>query len=563
MLLRFPQVPLPCASSRRCLPALTLLLGIACCLAAVFFVNEPSNDVAVYYGPMARAFGAGDYRAAFHPMIPPLVPVSAGVLAALGISPFAALKAVSCTLFLLGLIPLRRLLQRVPVPVQDLAAWGGLLYVVCPRLLRYATMGTLEGAKIFFLLWLAERTTAAVESGRWSQVLQAGAALAGLSLARGEGVFFLPLPVALLLWGEWRRQPTARWRGLRTGMAKAAAMVGVCLVLVVPWVVYQYRATGYPALDSRQTWLFQSLAARAGWVPAPAPLEPVPAGTVRLAAEVPADAYGAWRSAREAVKGLFPAYLGLAVIGLFLRCRRRRWHWLESVSALTILYNAALFAASGFITKRYTAPTIPFLLPWVTLGGAWVLCLLQRLPALTVPARKRLAAVVAFLFVSVCAWDGMSKVRPAWPPERNLLREAGLWLRAHAGELDVNRAPGLTSASWGSEYHNGRQPVVAACVAQPAFWAGADLVMVRKDTRYPYAVLTALCRSKTVDVLVRERHLDRVVPDFDACNRHFRVLAVPGLPESVRLYVFTDGPGVAPPAEPRADATAELERPRS
>ncbi len=523
----------------------------AVALLAVVVPGDAANDVLAYYGRLVHEFAEGRYSCAFFHMIPPLVPVLAGVVAKTGMEPFTALKAVSGLLFFLGLFPLRRLLARCVRP--ELADWGCVLYAVCPRLLRYGTGGTLEGAKVLFLLLCVQQAVAGDETRPWRRAAVLGAGMAGLSLSRGEGVFFVPLIACLAVVADLRkRRSTQRLhRVAAASCARALAAAALAGVLCVPWLVHEYNVTGYPCLDSRQVLGASMVAGLVGaTIDLPA-FEPPAPGTLPRPADRAKDEYTAMRSVREAVRGFFPFYLALAIVGLAVRFRRTALGagggagWLDGVCGAVVLFNICIFAASGFITKRYVAATIPFTLVWVSAGSEHVLVRLRAALRERPQLADRLGRFLVGLTLVGCVWDGTSRIRGSWPPEPDVERAVGQWVAEHRADLDVTAGPALESARWGVEYHNGRQPVVATYTPGFAYWAQADYVVVAGNRVYPYDALVAACRGRHVDVLIVGDYFQRICPTFAAENRHFVKVTGHPFEDRVEVYRFSSFRSVA------------------
>ena len=526
-------------------PVFSLAVGIGflCSLLAVFFLIEPPNDLTTYYGRLAREFSQGNYNRAFYHMIPPLVPVLGGLAAKSGLNAFMALKIVSSLFFLAGLWPLRRLMRRV-LPAH-LVPWACLLYFICPRLVRYGTMGTLESAKFFFLLLLFERAVSFCDGFSWKKAVLLGIGAAGLCLARGEGIFLLPalwFVVAVALWHQ---------RQGDTGKAIAGTLKAVCtnlllcLVVGAPWLYYQYRITGFPCFDSRQVYAGKEMLYEVGLAESPPlSLNRAKEYGVKRAPDRPEDKKTGWRNVRETFKGLYPAYVFLAFAGLFRKWRKReyRQNWMDGLLAFMVVYNVGLFAMQGYITKRYISPTIPFILPWVTLGGDWIVAGVRNARFGSERLRRRAVAAGVTLFVLICVWDATLDIRPSWPPEPYVAKEVGKWIGRNRDRLDVTPAPPLQSADWGIGYHTGKQPVIAGYSSHYAYWADADLVMFDTSYEYAYETIVSVCRAKHVDILVTGKYWEKVCPAFHDENRHFEPCEKQWPRHGIRLYTFDESP---------------------
>lgn len=526
------MTPLSLRKPPRPLPVFALAVAVAslASLLSICFVDDLSNDVATYYAPLAREFAGGNWDAAFHHIIPPLVPSLAGILAATGLSAFTALKIVSSGFYIAGLWPMRKL-SLVVVPMRQ-ASWACLLYAVTPRLMRYGGAGLLTSAKTFFLL------SAAVLAVRYAQTVKlrylSGLAicLALLALTRGEGIVFLPL---FLVWvvviryiRGWRDRslPSA---GLRTVVGHSAVFLVLLGILLAPQVLYVYRVTGCPALDSRQTYVVQDLLG----LETAEQNSPYP--VARFVKDDQEEQAVFWQFAEETVEGLFPFYLLFGVAGIILLTRRRAWSVYHILFLAVIPYNVLIFALRGDITSRYLIPTVPFYL---------FLCAAALRAFYDIPwvmRHKKTVAALTSLVVLALAADGLLKVRSALANANNE-KQVGRWIRQERDKFIKDKPVKLVSLTGDSEYHNGRQPIIASTDPQYSYWAAGDWCSLERDVLYSYRSLRDYVMGYHTDILVVNDHLLAVCPEFTA--RHtgdFRKVAHPGF-DDVELYVPNRGP---------------------
>jgi 4-amino-4-deoxy-L-arabinose transferase-like glycosyltransferase len=117
---------------------------------SLFFTPDIYRDVANCYAWYAREFGRGTWHDVPISFLPPLTICLAGPLVFLGIEAYAAVKMISLFFFALTLLPLYRLLEFMGE--KKTAAWGCLLFIAAPRLLRYSGMALLEPVRDFFLV---------------------------------------------------------------------------------------------------------------------------------------------------------------------------------------------------------------------------------------------------------------------------------------------------------------------------------------------------------------------------------------------------------------------------
>jgi hypothetical protein len=221
------------------------LLALAISLALAATSDIPVRDVGLRFAPMAEAFASGDWSFAFHPRVPPLFPVSAGILAyVFGLGGFTAAKIASSLFFAAGVFPLFGVFRRV----FDLrtALLGALLYALCSHLLRLASSGLRESAKgfafilaIYGLICLYQRRERLL-AYIW---LAIGSAL--LTLCRAEGLLFALIFLGFAgLLEFWRMgKPHLPWR---SGLA---FLLGFSLI--TPALMFNYHVLGYLVPEGR------------------------------------------------------------------------------------------------------------------------------------------------------------------------------------------------------------------------------------------------------------------------------------------------------------------------
>jgi hypothetical protein len=102
-------------------------------------------------------------------------------------------------------------------------------------------------------------------------------------------------------------------------------------------------------------------------------------------------------------------------------------------------------------------------------------------------------------------------------------KEMGLWIKAHAGELDHNVTPSDVSLE-GLAHWTGRSLLVAAAFPQTACWAGAQHVKVDRRVDKTMRELVDFCRSCGADVLKVDKAVRRRTVDYDPNHPNFRLL---------------------------------------
>ncbi len=233
---------------------LTVSVGLALLisLAHVFFCVDVFNDIAGSYGPMAGAFGAGDWEKAFPENVPPLLPSLAGSLCMIGINTLTALIIVSSLFYILAIFPLYHFLKLYLKPEH--AAFGCLLYVAAPKIIRFSCTGLPDAGRNFFLITAVWLLLSYFRKNSAMKLLSLALCLSGLVLIRAEGIIYLPLFLAWFIVMHFRTRGTAPFISSVLALLKKVAIVTVILLIITSPRMYQvYSLTGIPAIDSRQS----------------------------------------------------------------------------------------------------------------------------------------------------------------------------------------------------------------------------------------------------------------------------------------------------------------------
>jgi len=531
---------LPASDWRVCLA----LFGLALLLCApyVFLQPVPLRDVASRYAPMVRAFAEGHIADALHPRVQPLFVLASGALAWCGVEPFAAVKLASSVFFAVAVFPvfwLHRLLFG-----RAVAVYAGVLYVLCPRLVRIGAVGLRDSLRTLLLVLAVAALVAFLRRRSWRAAFLVAVSTAGMVLTRGDAVPFAlcVLLVLLVLDGvDLRPQFRVRFPG------RALAGTVLAGVLVSPWVIFCIHATGYPVTATQQIPALRkiervtgvALRFGTGRMPESAPsvasaVAAVPAGpsTLPEASPPPSSASeSVWAlAARQVVKGLFPVYVILALPVVCWRVWRRQvlaaeWLVLGALGGHVLLLLGMLVlpvigadSEDVEVPARYFAAGLPFLLGWAAMGLLAVYSLIvKHVPLRGISVLANLALVVV---VAALVWDGQKGVRFLSHGEKAkndaAVRAAANWMRQHYVPGPANSE---LHSTW-DVYQTGRRPVVVCADPATAYLAGGDFVSPRgllpasKRVRVPPSQLRELCREVDADLVVWDEGLAEICPDL-------------------------------------------------
>lgn len=503
--------------------ALLVALAFAMCLPNVIWHAYPSKDTAFFYSRMIRELSAGNWQGAFFPLIPPVFTfVGAGIGLVTGRDAFVAAKITSAVFFAVTVIPLHRLFRRFfggPA-----ALWACILYISCPRILRYGGSGLLDTGKGFFLVAVAWATVEAYKRPKPGTAIVLGACWAGLTLIKGEGIVLAAMfGIGLYAANTCSKKGWRRWLPRK----EIAVAVGVFALCVLPWVLYVNWQTGYPFTDGRQAWILNRVLDRVGVnIAREGVLLEEPAELQSLLTEnwekpVFVEGWSDRNIFEDAVmrvfSGFYPLYWPWAIWGLVLRRKQFKLSGADGyLIAVMFIHTFFLLAVTGFqwTEKRYVIVAMPFMLGWAGLGvGGMLEVIGERMGQ----ARRRWATgiLIALLLIS----GGVSGNSKAYRDQRALQRDPEVraamavreWFEEHKAEF--NDRPGRRSTS--RQYHNGRRPLVAAFDQRHLYFAGGDGVFIPMyGANLSVDDLAMICEAKDVDLLIWADLVDSLEQGF-------------------------------------------------
>lgn len=349
--------------------SIALLAGLL--TLPMLFQFTPEDDCADRYARMAEAFAAGNFDLAFHSRFMPLFPVLTGsIVMLLNCSGYFACKLVCWLFFVLSVYPLYRI-ALLTVGNKGQALIAAAMLPFCYPLVAFIGDGNRENVKAFLLLCAAWSLILFWKDPRWRNAVMLAVSAAGLSLIRGDGAM---LALGMLI------VPFIRGRTLNPRLGLLAA--AMYLLILSPWLYFQYHNIGYPVPETRHAMLLARLESH---IPALESLRN-PAARHSLVQRTPvADAMTSENSSivisakskpqprflPGLIKGLYPLFFIVALCGGVMRVRNKKWEAADSILL-------ALFAGHGilmilqiliadnklYVSSRYIQSSLPLYLPW-------------------------------------------------------------------------------------------------------------------------------------------------------------------------------------------------------
>ena len=428
-----------------------LILGTVISIVAVFVTSDIYRDVADVYAYYAREIGNGDLVGGFVGRVPMLHILLAGALSFLGVEAYRACITVSCLFYVLTLFPLRSYLRRFLPPLP--AAYGCLLFVAAPKLIRASVSGGLDPGRYFFLIGALLFLFRLIDKPTWRRAVMFGLCAAGEAVSRGEGIM-----ISLLLLAGFPVLAAARHKltdagAVRRHVAAAALSLLVFVSGITPFCAGNFVKSGAFVTDVRMCEQAAMLKRKFSRVRND--------GERRMSATQKAAAEETllrrfYLCFHKSLRGGFEVYWAFSAIGIVLLLRTRRWRWEFSVLIMLYLIHQMIY----FVTvpsHRYSIYLVPMFMP-LTVSG--VQAALDAYRRWHVPDRWRvfcdaaIAIGAAIIFVS-CLADGLKFTFGSKCAGK---REVAVFIR-----------------KWGEENFPGRRLKIADDGSYPeiVYWSGA------------------------------------------------------------------------------------------
>ena len=456
-------------------------ITLACLISAlhIFFCFDVYDDIAACYALMTRVFVEGDWYNAFALHLPVLNTTLGGILSSCGLGPFRALVVVSC-LFYIASVPVLYYVLKYFLKREDYAAWGCVLYVLAPKIIRFSCTGLLNPAKNFFIISAIALILASSKRLKWRYSLLMGIVLAGLALARAETIIFLPL---LVLWYAYfiymDKKHEIKKRLLKI-LAHCLVITAIFFICVSPRLYQGYKTVGVPVLDMRQ----------ASYVCKVLPFNKADYKhrlyiTAERKTAVPnLKARHGWEMIQQGIecfiRGAYEPYLVLALLGIFLWWRRKEDRPEGFLLFSIIVLNTAVLITISNSVRYYTI-TLIMLLPFTFIGTKFIWDLL-------ISYKKFFKPVLITGLCALAVFQIINGAKKALSHKYDYEYKTGLWIEK----------------KWNQSCHS-RRVTVASSQPQYAMWADAVWLNI-SDNKVQFAEQLGEMKNADFVVLEEDQH---------------------------------------------------------
>ncbi len=350
----------------------SLLLGF-CYFCILLFAPYFYRDSVVYMA-MCSAYTTGDLEIGLNVNLPVLVSALAIPLIKCGMSIQSALLLVSSLLTTLTIFPLYGLLQFFMS--KRSAAWGTLIFMLTPSIVRFGFAPLTDGGRWFFLilaLYCAFKISQAQKIGYFALL---GFSFAGLALVRAEGIVYCAIVGAFLLVLHFYNQnyqiKKMNFKALFIGSIVAFVIM---MLFLLPRLIQVYQSTGYWAIDMRQAVALKGLL---GLFIEQAEVETNMRAVQNFDFTWFTNQKFHQRFWHNLFTGFNELYLPLATIGAFVLIRTKKWSFYHSTFIAFVVVNAVMFFLMRSNAGRYFFINSVLILPLVVFALSTIYQRLSR-----------------------------------------------------------------------------------------------------------------------------------------------------------------------------------------
>lgn len=481
-----------------------LLAGILLSLTSVFFMHDIYRDVANVYAYHAREIGSGNFKAGWVGRVPMLNILLSGLLAKIsGLEAYRACIVISSLFYILTVFPLRRLLERYVSAVWS--AWGCVLFVFAPKVIRFSVSGLLESGRYFFLtLAVLYYFRMAEEKFSWRNAVILGTSLAGLSVSRGEAMpiallMLAGFPVFLLL-KQWEKLSKGVLPKYLAGWLLAGTIFAIGLF---PFCYgnWKFRQAFIPDLRLIQIASSKTDAALFATCPVVQPAAKKPEKNSRFII-----------SAGNTLRGAYEPYFFLAVLGMGLLLYRKKWNW-DFTLILGLLAVHFVIYYNTVAAYRYSIYLIPLFMPF-TLTGVETLtsAIRSRLTGCSATGLTKIKILTGAGIAAVLLLQAINGMACVTDRKDRKIRKAAEFIRTYAAEQFPGR----------------RSRIAAAGCVETIYWSGA----VSLWGYWQYELPAEQQFSKDFDLYLQDKSVPGEPPAY--CGELQEVPAPADLP--VRIF---------------------------
>ncbi len=495
------------------------------CLPSIILIDVPDRDSSRFYIQMIRAISAKNWEHAYFPMIPPLFSTIGGFLANLfKLEAFTAAKIVSSLFFALTVFPLYSIKKKVFS--KEIAIMATVLFVICSRFISYGIAGGIDTTKMFFVVLFIFAFFKFIKKANIKIIIILAISLAGISLARAEGIgiaiFFLIFPCLFEI--SRKKFPI-----------KTLIVAVLMFLLMFPWLKYEYQTIGFPVTDARQIGYVQKIENLLGvkLISDKSILPEQPKELIEYKNKLEQNITLSnekisfstklktlWRRLIvEFWKGLYPFYFILAIPIFYSRIKNKKFSKGEKVLFAGFAIHSFIVIASvggTWTQKRYIIQAMPLLLGWCSIAVIAIYSFLQKKKISNTPI-----FIFSAIFIILSINSGIKDVSP-FQKNRDKIKGynrkkiAAIVNNIYCGE----KTPPLKTTK--REYANGLFPKIYSSAARIPCMLSAEHIKVAFTKKISLRQLKEYCDIKMINIILYDEYMKQIYPELDKINKDLK-----------------------------------------
>ena len=420
------------------------LCVISVCCYVLFFIDI-NRDTANVYAYYAREFGNGNFKDAILTKVPMLNILLGGGLSYLGMDSLKALCLVAGLFFLASVFPLYYLLKRYVSPVM--AAYGCLLYITVPRLIKNYNAPLLESGRAFFLLAAILYFFKTLEEQKIKNAILLGLSVGLLATARGEGLIitFLLLFVYLIYALIIKKIGSIKKHILLLLIAIVSTFVALS-----PFCALNYAKSGYFVTDARIVENIKSIHKRIVKTDKNKQVESEKKFINYYT--LPEEKYTLSHMISSCIKGGYLPYWIFAIIGLVLIIKEKRWNKdYFLLFTIAVIQNIVYFIT--ITSSRYFLYMIPLFMIFTITGVDFLRTLTEKY------VQKKFCNYIIYLCLIVLVFEFCYGLKSAFSRNEIKYKKVGEWIETYNKKHFPNRrlilfAPMMSEVAYWSKAIN-------------------------------------------------------------------------------------------------------------
>lgn len=384
------------------------------CLTIIVLINPVLFRDSVNYIASVNAVWLQNWHTAFNITYVPFLFVTASCFKLIGLNALQSLTLLSSLLAICTLFPAYRILSSFMD--RKAAAWGSILFFLSSPVMDCSFAPLTDSGRFFFMLASLMIIIDFIKSEKKILLVLLGVVYTFFALTRSEGIVFVGL-ISLWFFIELLRKDRCwkEWKKCCADLWLVVIPLLLMLILLLPRLWQMMSETGFPALDTRQTWAIKAFLNKIfpDFVPTDSSI--ITYGSNMNYHSFWTDTQWHCRYWRNFFTGNWFPYTAFSIIGFYRIIRDKQWHHFHTLFCVFVVVNAFIYMLMRSCAGRYFLINTFFLMPFTIYGITFVwqkvlaMCSIKWRQQLTTFLPCFMAVIVIALFCKGIAQSFSSK----------------------------------------------------------------------------------------------------------------------------------------------------------